>query len=153
MLQRPATLHPIKSLHFVHTVDVFRYLHRLCLEGCAVTRVWLPASHGGSPALISDQSILFCGGQSGIGKVFSPSTPMPHTHLNLITTVRRTSERSLGTFRQSSFFADIGEHWTQKCINKIFGLHAFKNVLTARSFQKTEQTGEYCSAGRCPNPR
>jgi hypothetical protein len=23
-------------------VDVFRYLHRLCLEGCAVTRVWLP---------------------------------------------------------------------------------------------------------------
>jgi hypothetical protein len=36
-----------------------------------------------------------------------------HTHLNLITTVRRTSRRNLGTFKQNCAVSDIGERWTE----------------------------------------
>jgi hypothetical protein len=52
---------------------------------------------------------------------FYPVTILPlflHTHLHLNTTViRKRSGRSLGTFRQSNNFSDIGYRWTERCFH------------------------------------
>ena len=46
-----------------------------------------------------------------------------------------------------------GDLWAQGCINKVFRTSCSdSDILTLRSFRRTEQTAECCSAGRSPDP-
>jgi len=65
-----------------------------------------------------------------------------HLHLNAIL-MRRTSGRTLGTFKQSSAQSHCAQNFpTSSCDS---------DVLTARSFRRTAQTAACCSAGISPD--
>jgi hypothetical protein len=57
--------------------------------------------------------------------------PMLQIHLYLNTIlIRRTSGRSLGTFKESNVLSDIGKYWTEKCFRIAF---VFRGLTTQHS--------------------